>query len=99
MTEQPTKEAFAENLRTSFRLHAGGPEPLEIELVSLTTLPSAPRQEQFSLIFRGPANSPLQQNIYRLDHDRIGSLEIFLVPIARDKDGVQFEAIFNRIHQ
>jgi hypothetical protein len=44
----------------------------------------------FSLEFQGGPNPPLPQRIYRVEHDELGSLEIFLVPIAADR----YEAVF-----
>ena len=51
----------------------------------------------FSLVFSGPRVDPLSQRIFRLDHDEIGSLELFLVPIAEDAAGVRYQAVFNRM--
>lgn len=47
----------------------------------------------FSLLFRSPVSA--QQGTYALLHDSLGRLEIFLVPIAKDGDGVQLEAVFS----
>ena len=35
-------------------------------------------------------NPPLPQQIYRVEHEKLGELEIFLVPIAVD----QYQAVF-----
>jgi hypothetical protein len=37
--------------------------------------------------------------MYRMEHDVLGALDLFLVPIARDEDGFQYEAVFNRLHK
>jgi hypothetical protein len=52
-------------------------------------------REPFSLVFRGPVTPVLPQKIYRLEHPTRGSLDIFIVPVGRDRDGVHYEAIFN----
>jgi hypothetical protein len=44
----------------------------------------------FSLVFLGGPNPPLPQRIYRVEHDRLGVMEIFLVPIAADR----YQAVF-----
>jgi hypothetical protein len=49
----------------------------------------------FSLIFQGPPQSRLPQQIYPLAHPRLGALEIFLVQVAGDHTGSLFEAVFN----
>ena len=48
----------------------------------------------FSLVFRGPAEPVLPQRIYRVEHEDLGALELFLVPIGRDAESVRYEAIF-----
>ena len=49
----------------------------------------------FSLFFRGPADAPLPQATYALEHDELGKLEIFIVPVGRDEQGTDYEAAFN----
>jgi hypothetical protein len=49
----------------------------------------------FSLVFVAKDPRVLPQRLYRLEHQELGELAIFLVPIAKDKDGVSYEAVFN----
>ncbi|WP_245436766.1 DUF6916 family protein [Rhizobium chutanense] len=49
----------------------------------------------FSLLFRSASKVLLPQQIYRLRNATLGILDIFLVPVARDKDGIIYQAIFN----
>ena len=55
------------------------------------------RQEVFSLFFYGPADSFVSQGIHRLKHSQMGELELFLVPVGRDKNGFHYEAAFNNL--
>lgn len=48
----------------------------------------------FSLEFRGPLDPQLGQATYQLVHAELGSLAVFLVPIARDAEGMRYQAIF-----
>jgi hypothetical protein len=48
----------------------------------------------FSLSFVGPTAPLLPQAIYPLGHDALGTLELFIVPVGRGKDGAVYEAIF-----
>lgn len=48
----------------------------------------------FSLEFRGPLDPQLGQATYQLVHAELGSLAAFLVPIARDSEGLRYRAIF-----
>ena len=53
--------------------------------------------EKFALLFRGPLASPLAQNTYSFEHQRIGSFAMFIVPIGCvDQSRCYYEAIFNR---
>ncbi len=49
----------------------------------------------FSLLFRSASKVLLPQQIYRLKNATLGILDIFLVPVARDKEGIIYQAIFN----
>ncbi len=49
----------------------------------------------FALLFRSASMVVLPQQIYRLKNATLGILDIFLVPVARDKDGIIYQAIFN----
>ena len=51
-------------------------------------------ERPFSLLFRGPADRPLEQGIHPLDHTDMGRLEIFLVPMQPDDEGPLYEAVF-----
>ncbi|MDT7542411.1 MAG: hypothetical protein QOE33_2315 [Acidobacteriota bacterium] len=95
--ENMTRESFAENLNTKFSLLVESGEPLEIELVEASEAMRVGASERFSIIFRGAGNFFLQQGSYHLEHERLGALDIFIVPIAREQDGFRYEAVFNRL--
>lgn len=74
---------------------AVGGESLELVLESATKSGDWPGgRDPFSLIFRGPPEPVLPQAIYPLTHAGLGVLEIFVVPIAGDAEGVSYQAIF-----
>ena len=84
---------FQPHVRSLFRMEADG--PLQLTLMSVNERPGpGTRRQPFSLLFLGPADPVLPQRIYRLEHDVLGLLEIFLVPIGRDEDGTTYEAVF-----
>lgn len=92
--------SFSEHLNTKFRVHPDESTIVEVELIEATDAGSTPRQERFSLIFRGPREPFLPQSMYRMEHDRMETLDLFLVPVANDEeDGFQYEAVFNRLHK
>jgi hypothetical protein len=91
---------FAGWLGTQFRLAGDARGEADLELVEVEPLPpqrGAPRPEPFSLIFRGTPELPLDQRIHTLEHDQLGRLGLFLVPIGPGSDGrgPYYQAIFN----
>ena len=96
MLERMRREDFEPHLNTTFRLLRGQEEPLELELIEITGGEGTfENSYSFSLIFRGGPHFVLQQHTFTLDHPALGTLDIFLVPIARDADGYRYEAVFN----
>jgi len=49
----------------------------------------------FSLIFVGKHPQVLEQRLYPFDLAGIGKVDIFLVPIGKDENGVSYQALFN----
>jgi uncharacterized protein DUF6916 len=97
MLEKLTCDTFAEHLNSQFRIQNGVANPITVELIEANEAGSSPRYEAFSIIFRGPSDTFLPQGIYPVDHDEIGTLELFIVPIRKDNDGLYYEACFNRL--
>jgi hypothetical protein len=95
MTEMMRMDDFAGHLNTRFTMRLGESETRELELIEAKQITLTDEQEEFSLLFLGPDNSPLAQGIYSLSHEAMGALEIFLVPIGKDRSGVTYEAYFN----
>lgn len=92
-------DSFSEHLNTKFRIYGSDSTVLEIELIEAADDESTPRQERFSLIFRGPLQTFLPQGTYRIEHDKMGPLDLFLVPIAQVEDGFHYQAVFNRLRK
>lgn len=94
----PTKSTFDALLDRSFRVRLGHQLVTELRLIEATELTPATcrddlaiRQDPFSLVFRGPKETPLGQRTYVIEHDVTGPLEVFLVPIGF----AEYEAVFN----
>lgn len=49
----------------------------------------------FSLLFRNASAILFPQKVYAMKHASLGQFGIFLVPIARDRDGFIYQAVFN----
>jgi hypothetical protein len=67
-----------------------------LELVEFVEFHTAPKQEQFSLRFRGDHAQVFPQQLYAMKHEEMGEFELFLVPVGRDDSGTIYEAVFNR---
>ena len=81
---------------STFELESAESDPVTMVLEEVSdTTPTGFEGEQFSLVFRGPHEPALTQRIYTLNHDALGSIELFLVPIGAPKDGRLYEAYFN----
>jgi hypothetical protein len=67
-------------------------------LVEARPLPTRARdaaRAPFSLLFLNTAPVLFPQQIYAMRHPRLGDIGIFLVPIAQNRDGFVYEAVFN----
>ena len=86
-----TAADFAALRGDRFRIAPDDAEPFEVELVEVSEIAREPGgRTPFSLVFQGGPDPPLPQRIYRVEHDALGALDIFLVPIAADR----YEAVF-----
>lgn len=52
-------------------------------------------RDAFSLIFRNAAAVVFPQRTYTIRHASMGEFGIFLVPVAQDRDGFLYQAVFN----
>ncbi len=97
MREKLHRESFADLLAEPFHVVQRESAGFDLRLAEVHEYVSTPRQEAFSVIFHGPADPFMQQGLYHLQNGTLGDLELFLVPIGRDSDGYQYEAVFNRL--
>jgi hypothetical protein len=89
-------EDYAPHINSKFTALLGEASTLELELTQVEEKSPSPRQEQFILTFRAPLSAPLEQHIFSLQHEQLGSGILFLVPIGKDANGITYEAVFNR---
>lgn len=101
MLDKLTSQDFLPHLRQHFRIQAGSSEPLAAELIDATELESSAAEDEdtsrrlpFSIVFRCSADTVLEQRIYKLAHEAMGEMEVFLVPIGPDDVGMRYEALF-----
>ena len=101
MLDRFTLETFSPHLGETYSLYADGADPWPLTLVEATDLqssghaPAADAQRApFSVVFRGPTTPVAPQRIYPVEHPSIGRVELFLVPIGPDGQGMRYEAVF-----
>jgi len=92
-------EDFAQCLNDKFHVEGEHSAPLDLELIQVSEEKATQKQQVFSILFRGPVDRFIPQRTYKLKHHRLGELEIFLVPVGQDKEGFQYQAVFNRLIQ
>jgi hypothetical protein len=89
--ETLTVDDFAALQGDRFRIVAEDAPPFDVELVEVREIPREPGgRAPFSVRFRGGPTPPLPQRIHRVEHDALGALELFLVPVGPDR----YEAVF-----
>lgn len=63
-------------------------------LSSSQVMPGAARVP-FSLLFRNTSAFLFPQQTYLMRHESVGEIGIMLVPVAREREGFLYQAIFN----
>ena len=53
-----------------------------------------PKRAPFSVYFNGPSDPILWQGTYTLRSDEAALETVFIVPIGRDEEGTEYEAVF-----
>ena len=91
-------DRYAKAVGTRFRLRATSDVECEIVLdrvVERPAMPGAPNgRVPFTLTFLGPAGRTIPQDVYRLDHARLGRTQLLLVPIGPPRHRAVLEAVF-----
>jgi hypothetical protein len=95
MTELMKRDDFARHLNTRFLVRLEGEPTRELELIEAKQTILNEWQDEFSLLFRSADANAFDQGTYRVTHEGLGELDIFLVPIKRDKDGIIYQAVYN----
>lgn len=89
---------FEPHVGTAFRLEVDEGTLLELDLIEVTGGAGDEDRDAhrlpFSLIFRGPKGTVCEQQICPLEHSEMGAIDLFLVPIGPDDEGMRYEAVF-----
>lgn len=99
------EETFSLYVNTRFRVHTSPFTAINLELINVkrweqsSKAPSAgsAKLDCFSVVFRGPRNVVLESRTYRVDHDQMGSFDLFIAPVDDHKKLRRYQAVFNRV--
>ena len=98
----PTREKFLPHLHSQFQMRAetlGSTTPVELIEVGpekrLDDRDHHINYVSFSLVFKGPKEMPAESQIFHLEHEMLGKMDLFLSPIGSYKDQVRYEAVFS----
>ena len=104
MLNRVSVSAFEACLGETFLIREDSSLVHEVKLIKAEALPArtevdhpAIRKDPFSLRFEGSTDLELPQRIYVMEHPRLGSFELFLVPMGPRLPGqtLILQAIFN----
>ncbi|HWG86375.1 MAG TPA: hypothetical protein VN679_01240 [Candidatus Acidoferrales bacterium] len=90
---------FSGQLHTDFTVQAGNGTPLVLKLVEVVEKQTPANVELFTLHFHGPASLRLVQQIHTLQHDKLGTFQIFLTAVEGNNQTITYEAVFHRLRQ
>ncbi len=82
----------------AIRLDLDGATTVDLQLVSVKELGATTgtgTRAPFSLQFLGPVSQQyLQQHTYQMVNEKLGELDIFIVPLGAEAGRMRYEAIF-----
>jgi hypothetical protein len=93
---------FAAQVNTVFRIHSGRSR-VALRLFEVTNLARGKNtsfdREAFMLSFRGDRNTPLAQETYVIEHQKLGRFSFLVVPVvSKDQSSRHYEVVVNRLH-
>lgn len=97
MLEKLTVNNFEDLTEQAFQFrHENLPdfEATLIEVRQLSDQTGSAGRTPFSLLFACPGDTEPVQSTFRLEHEKTGELDVFLVPVGQDERGLLYEAVF-----
>jgi len=97
-----SKATFLPHLNTIFRIHVSSSKIISATLVGVDDsgpVPDKPQpgRECFELKFRG-TEALSKQDTYRIEHQILGSFELFIVPAGLKQKYFYYVAVINRLN-
>lgn len=93
--------AFKSQLGTSFLINHQASK-VKLTLINVADFASrkqtAAGKEGFSLLFRGPQDTVLNQDTYLMEHEELGMFSFLMVPVGTKDTRPHYEIVINRLH-
>lgn len=74
-------------------------QPIGLRLISANSSKNGSLLQEirapFMLMFKSAARQILAQGTYCLVNEHFGEIEIFIVPVKQEADGITYQAVFN----
>jgi len=97
MSEELKKSSFDPYVNEKFEVLTEYEGIVEVELVEVSEH-NRENMESFSLLFKGPKEKFFDQKLYKVNHPKMGELDLFLVPVVHEKqDAFYYESAFSRL--
>ena len=93
------RDLFAQEVGSCFVLKGADEQTVDLELAEVSELKERPHQVSFALVFLTPNSLAVEQGLYDLQHERLGDMQIFLVPIGVVDERLKLEAVFNFLRE
>src|SRR5215472_11943594 len=94
-----SSKTFAEQLDTNFTVQLDNGHTVTLKLTSVNEPPAPPGIELFSLLFQGPQEPRLNQQIHHFEHEKLGAFDLFLTAVGADEQSTSYEVIFHRLRK
>ncbi len=96
MLDALTKEDWSKLLNQNVLFQSDNGSQCEMKLVNVLGYGRSLSggREAYSLYFTGPSSPVFPQKIYPIKSALLGELELFLVPIGPNAEGMGYEAVF-----
>ena len=89
---------FTPHLNTIFRINLEDDQTFDLKLIEVKEVGPIyddMNRRQFSLLFHcDRTDFILNQHIFNLSHQTLGTLPLFLVPLGPTQDGTRYEVLF-----
>lgn len=92
--ELPSTSVLQQAINSTFTIESDVEISLLLSEINLSTSSDAENFENISMIFH--SSKELGQSTYELSHKKLGSFHLFLVPVGKQQEQYQYEALINR---